>query len=233
MRLTVDQLETYAFCPLLYQAKVRFTQPRDPIIEALSNLVIYLYSRQLEAQYKISWSETVNAWGRIWWGRQEVKDRKQRSLGNNAIIGIQQLYRYYSEDPRLPIAVNFPYSLKINDSTIDGETSIILTDHNDAKAISILEIGPRYTAIQLQRLLTIQCSALMIQQVIQHMPVCIEYIGFRNDCTIDIQQIYPEENFMHSIFEMVTGLVDSIKRNIIYPNTLGCNQCPIQTACSV
>lgn len=231
MRTNLAELKGFAFCPLFYKQAGLISSNLPDSISTIKTLITYLYSRQLEVGYKISWEETQNVWNRLWWKNRDLNDSKARRENNSALIGLQQVYQYYRDDERLPVAVNFPYTLKLDEHVILGNIPLILSDPEQVQRLALVDVGRRVSPLEMTRDISLRSAALMIQQSLGTNPTAIELLCFNRDFNLNHVRLYPTQEFQETSLEIFGNLLTSISQGFYYPNYAACDRCQFSQAC--
>lgn len=232
MRLHVTELLSFAFCPLHHRQSGSIVPALPEPLKTLRGTVLYLYSRQLEVGYKVSWEEAQNAWNRGWWKEHQLEDRQARKESNQALIGLLQAYQYYREDRRIPVAVNFPYSLSFQEHCLLGDAPLILSDPAQPQRLSLVDIRPPTTAVALTRDLQLRAAGLMVERSLGVMPAMMEVLFFNRRFDLSRVCLYPTAQFQTDSQAIFQHLLYSIRQDFCYPNSAGCHQCQFNRTCT-
>lgn len=231
MRVHLTELQSFAFCPLHHRKAGRLQPVLPEPLNTLKRVILYLYSRQLEVGYKISWEEAQNAWNRSWWRNRDLEDRQARKENNQALIGLQQAYQHYREDRRLPVAVNFPYRMEVQGHLLLGEVPLILSGPDEARKITMVDVGMKTSPQEMTRDLRLRAASLMVQQSLGTMPVALEVLCFNRRFDLNCVRLHPTLEFQQDTLAMISHLVTGMVQKVRYPNRAGCPQCQFSQTC--
>lgn len=233
MRVTLEDLTKYSFCPVFYQSNLDLPREGSQLLDTLREAAVYLWGRQLEVGYKINWQETLNKWDRLWWTSRELNDPIARKQCNDGLVGLKQLYDFYREDNRRPLVTNFPYTLELTRHHVLGSLPVILCDTKDPRRLSLVEIGPKLNQARLTRNLSLRLASVYAEQVLGHQPTTLEMLHFNQDFKLDRARIYPTDRFQANSKRIIASLLHSMQEKLVYPNVLACPTCTAGQRCAL
>lgn len=233
MRVDINTLSGFAFCPFYTQQPVPQTPPLPELLLGVKQMVTYIYSRQMEVGYKISWEEVQNAWNRLWWRHRSLEDRQARKESNQGLLRLYQVYQFYHDDPRQPVAVNFPYQLEIASHILLGQTTLVLAHSQDPHRVTIMEVGLPVTVMEMTRNLHLRAAGLMVQQSLGHPPDSLEVMYFDARHNLSFTRLHPPAAFQENTYKMLAALIYSMEKQLRYPNLWSCPHCELRNKCIV
>jgi len=233
VRTNLNELQSFAFCPVFHRTEGGLPSSLSPIIITLKNLIIYLYSRQLELGHKISWEEAQNIWNRSWWSIHDLDDRQARKDSNAVLLVFNDIYQYYLADTRQVIAVNLPYLLHLQDHVVCGEIPLVLCESSRCQEISLVDIRQTISVNELTRDLSLRAASLMVEQNIGVRPTIIEVLCFGRALNLSHTCLYPTAAFQEKSRLMVSSLLQAVHKELLYPNKHACPTCTLQGSCMV
>ena len=233
MRVNLEDLTKYAYCPVFYQNNHPLVKESNPIIDILRVEAIYLWGRQLEVGYKINWQEAMNKWDRLWWTTRDLNDSVARKQCNDGLVGLKRLYDYYREDDRRPLATNFPYTLELTQHHVMGSIPLILCDPNDPRKLSLVDLGLKLNQARMTRNLDLRLASVYAEQVIGHQPTILEVLHFNQDYKLDHTRLFPTEKFQQNSRQIIASLLQSMQQQLFYPNLMACGDCSAGQRCTL
>lgn len=233
MRTSLAELQNYAHCPILYSRGKGIDKSLPEPLYSISSLMTYVYARQLEIGYKITYDEWINAWNRIWWNDKNLDDPVARQQSNDAIIGLSQLFDYYKTDQRVILAVNLPYRLDIKNHIVCGVVPFVFCAAENSRQITLMEIGEKCSVAQMTRNIELRAMGLMAEQHIGIRPAIMEHLYFDRRWNLQHVCLYPTESFQIASATIILNLLKASKDDIIYPNLHACNNCQLQNTCTI
>jgi len=229
MKAYIDDIQGYAFCPIFNNlAGPPLAQPAvGSLHELFSNLMTYVFRRELEIESKTSWKSILSRWTKIFWLHHPEDDPTSQKLFNRSQVSIRKFYDWYLALPHSPLAVSFTISQQLRNHQVIAEIPVIL-ETQDSKVVPLF-FEPLIGFEGMIRSLKLRVATLLLDKSIPVSSFSNSYMSLRN--SFSTFEAHPTPSFWSETEGGLLQILDSMQNRISYPNSHSCHICPRSDAC--
>lgn len=232
MKLTVEDLHKYSYCPKFYEQTKDlglnteegiktlspFIVPNSPIQEAFDTFIIKFFRKEIEKHRKLSFDEALNTWSKIY-----LPDSRKEY--NKSIIYIKSFHDWYSSFSYEALSVNHNINAFLYGYTLTGTIPVLLYD-NSLNGVFLVLVSHRKISISKMKYLS-----LFLQEELQPMRVLgTMAVSFYDHGFSFETKLFSGRYFEDSVQDFL-GVAQSINEGLTYPNYASCHSCPIRNNC--
>lgn len=231
MKLTVEDLYKYSYCPKLYeQAKDLKLESQDvdsfaplivhitPVQECFDVFLIKIFRKEIERHSKLSFEEALSVWSKLY----KPKDSKAY---NKSIIHIKSFYDWYTSFSYEALSVNHNIDAFLYGYTLTGVIPVLLFDPSSNGVFLVLTSHKKISKTKLKYL------SLFLQEELNSMNILGAMLISFYDNSFSFETILFNTRFFEDSVQDFLGVAQSINEGLTYPNYAACNSCPIEAKC--
>jgi len=257
--ISVDEILTYLHCPMKYRFKyVEKLEEKEEISAAFKKAVhqsIYYFYFNLLSGKMPTLQNMKNKWASLWKEKQNqaedtvsflLQERKSllgkkggKTESRYSVQGMELLYNFYrsyQDNPGVPIAINHPYRVPINNMVITGNFELIREIVDNETRTRFIDIVDFKTTSETQIdtfLIKHDLYASVASYAFRNLFHAKEdryiYSFLRSGREFAVRKQEEDFNRMKAI---IIGVTDGMKNKYYYPRQgIQCKTCPFRTMC--
>lgn len=246
MIISIDEIIDYTFCPIKYLLKYKYKNIKTQYVDLIEKYdrdihkVIYYSFSKVQDGSVMRIEDIKTAWGRHW-----IKDKRKHNIvfidtlfnkdtynerRKKGYESLLNFHKKFSCDPYLPILIDYPYELKINDDlTITGNIELVRKIENDILQLCVFKTDEHtHNKPNNNYDLRLMASSLALSHIVENK---IEIMTYHVDKASSRKHIIKESKDI--FLASVKQICKAIKNKIFYisPSTK-CNSCIYKDICS-
>ncbi|MBQ1769431.1 MAG: PD-(D/E)XK nuclease family protein [Turicibacter sp.] len=244
-QITIDEVVTYAFCPMryyyTYRAKLTQRQITSTIYyDEIVHKMIYSFFSLLQNHEEPRLNSLKRAWGKDWINKKTSEDvlfispyswrESYERLRKQGIQGLIVFWEKFKQEPGFPIAIQKKYQVPINENLILVGTWELIREKDKQFEIIQFRTGlKKITDFMLEQDLKLTASSYAFHYWFKQQEQRLIIYSFDKG-TFHITQRQPTEYTI--LKQTVTQIHQAIESNLFYAcPTEKCELCPFKSIC--